>query len=349
MSALTAQQTVDFLFHPAISGTAGMLNVNFFGGEPFLEMDRMEQIIDAALGRQTATKKVWFSATTNGTVATAEAVRLIRKARMALLVSLDGDDATNDSRRFTSGLPSYRAVQRNLSGLVESALDVTVRATYQPDRLNLLQRARHLFDLGAPAVGLSPVLEGDWSRSEGSLRRAYLELVTWLGAEMRQGRSRALEVSWNILRTLYRARTQRTEPERPCDIGNSLLSIHPDGHVMPCHRHLDKPDDWLGHVSQPERLSAHRRRYVDLTAKQVQRCRGCPTEVCGGGCRVASMESDRGFYGANPANCMNTRAHHAALVPLYRAMMAERNPVFLQTLLRGRAPSGQTGYATPSN
>ena len=48
-----------------------------------------------------------------------------------------------------------------------------------------------------------------------------------------------------MLRQLHYATQGGDRPYRSCDIGTSLLAVDTEGHVMPCHRFLDRPESGL--------------------------------------------------------------------------------------------------------
>ncbi len=91
MSAEVARKTVDFFLSPQVSGSERDLQINFFGGEPLLEVDRMEEILRRT--REMANRsgrRVEYSVTTNGTLFSERIAALVREFDVALLYSLDG-------------------------------------------------------------------------------------------------------------------------------------------------------------------------------------------------------------------------------------------------------------------
>src|ERR1700691_2883270 len=78
MSEEVARWAVEFFYSRNISGGEYQVHLNFFGGESFLCIERMHQVIAMARERRpNVYKQAIFSATTNGTVATPEVERLI--------------------------------------------------------------------------------------------------------------------------------------------------------------------------------------------------------------------------------------------------------------------------------
>lgn len=330
MSAETARKTVEWFLSRDISGALPYVNINFFGGEPFMALDRMEQVM--ALCRElapAASKRVSFSATTNGTIATPRVEKLLRTARVCLLVSLDGTREANGQRPFVSGRESYQAVARNLPRLVEWAEDVTVRMTFTPETLDLVDNVRHAFELGAPRIALHPVLENDWAAHQAELEQAYDRLGEWILSEIRLGRIPPLSATWTLFQQLDRVRRFGAgRPDRPCNVGTSLLAVDPDGKVLPCHRFLYRRRDWLGTVDSTE-LSADRWQYVHLSSSQVLGCDTCPARLlCGGGCRVVVLNSGGSLHETHPPYCVTMRAHARMVESLYAALSEELGPRF---------------------
>lgn len=126
-------------------------------------------------------------------------------------------------------------------------------------------------------------------------------------------------------------------PTRPCGVGQTLLAVGTDGQVMPCHRFLYRPHDWLGSVERPE-LGEKRQPYLHLATREVLGCDGCVAEaVCGGGCRLEVLDVGGDLQtGRHPAFCITTRAHARAARHIYDVLTAEGNGTFLAALRQPR-------------
>ena len=332
MTAEMAEKAVRFFFSRHISGSEYELSINFFGGEPFIEVERMEQVI--ALSRRQARqvcKKVAFSATTNGSVATPRVEKMVRDAAMHLLISLDGGPAANAHRPFVSGRASYDVVARNLPHLVSWAPVTVVRATFHPQALNLVENVRHLRELGAPSIALCPVEEANWNGHEDALEDAYAALAEEYIREARCGRILPLVITQQLLMRRHLAGDAR--PERPCGVGTGLLAVDPEGHVMPCHRFINRRHDWLGTVDNLH-LSDARQRYIHLSSSRLLGCDGCAARpLCGGGCRAVAVSAGYDLdTGTHPGYCLTMRAHARAVETIYSTLMSEQTPAFVQAL-----------------
>lgn len=205
MTLETARRSVEFFLSRHISGHERSISIVFFGGEPFLELDLMEEVIahtrrhleEARLsgGRSGVPRDVTFEATTNGTIFNGRVEHIVRDARMQLLVSVDGAPAAAAHRPFASGASSYEALRRNLPALVRAASSVAVRMTYHPGALDLVGNVEHALALGAPSIALCPFLEGEWSGREAALEDAFQALADWSIARARRaGRGAARRI-----------------------------------------------------------------------------------------------------------------------------------------------------------
>lgn len=336
MSLETARKSVDFYLNRNISGNVRHLGLTFFGGEPFLALDVIEEIVAySRKRRKTSRKTVHFSATTNATIATPRVEKIVRDTDMKLLVSVDGGEEAMKSRPFAEGGSPYRAVERNFERLRSWSPSVVARMTYHPEALDLKRNVQRVLEMGAPAVALCPVTESDWKGHEEKLEEAYQEIADWFIEEARRGRFLPLEITWQQLRRTHSTRRGGSRPERPCSVGQSLIAVDPDGHVMPCHMYLYRRQDWFGTVEDSE-FPTRRESYLQLSTKNLLGCQTCLAEpICGGGCRAVAVGERHDFHtGKHPGYCLNTRAQARCVYRIYQTLMDEIPESFQRALHR---------------
>ena len=325
MTTETAHKTVDYFRSRAISGNLRDLGLTFFGGEPFLAMDVIEEIVRYSRVRKRGIhKRIHFSATTNATIATPRAERLIKDTNMALLVSVDGGEDAMESRPFLGGGSPMKAVSRNLKRLVDWSPSVIARMTYHPEALDLKKNVERVFEMGAPGVCLCPVQESDWRGYEDRLEEAYQEIAEWFIKEALQGRFLPLEITWQQLRLTHSMKMGGSRPNRPCGVGTKLIGVDPDGHVMPCHMYLYRKQDWFGTVDDTH-FPPEREKYVQISSRDLLGCDTCVAEkICGGGCRAVAVRDGHDLNtGAHPGYCLNTRAQARCAFHIYQVLMDE--------------------------
>lgn len=326
MTRETALRTLDWVLQRNISGGEYKLLVNFFGGEPFLAADLMQEVVD--YGRQVRPnvyKSFTFAATTNGTLANERVEKVVREGEMALLISLDGGAQANRFRPMGSGRESYSLVRKNLPKLAEWARICTARVTFTPDNLELLKNVRDVLDVASVGVALCPVVEADWSGSEHALEDAYQELGEWFALEVRAGRRPPLEVTWELLRDYQQRLVCQKRPARACPLGDGLMAVDSAGNVLPCHRFLHRPSERLGTVAEHE-LPDERWRFVHLNRAEIPDCDNCIARtVCGGGCRAVALDGGYGLDGVHPHHCLLMKAHMRLVARLYRELRTEES------------------------
>ena len=345
MTPETARKVLHYLLRSDVSGTAPEIKLSFFGGEPFLQFTLMEEIWDEWQGirGQHPGRELLWAATTNGTLGGPRIERFIEKTQMALLISLDGQKESHEHRPFVSGRSSYDQVVKTLPRLLKASPAVTIRLTFHPQSLDLVGNVQRVLALKAPCVYLGPVVEADWRGSEEALERAFQDLAQWFIEELRQGRVPPVLTLWESLRFWHQLRPEGRRPSRPCGVGEKLLGIDPDGNVMPCHRFLYRPQRWLGTIDEP--LDPDKRApYLELTSGDIQAdCDSCHARsICGGGCRVVSLQSGGGLYGHHPFHCLITQAHARAVERIYQYLsQTKESEELCHVSISSNGPLGQ--------
>jgi uncharacterized protein len=140
-----ARRVVDFLVRQNPHGVA---RIHFFGGEPLVRMDLIEETIRYARGRADETTFT-FSLTTNGTLVDEDIAKYLDEHDVTVGVSFDGGRETNDKVRmfmdgrgsFDAALRGYRTLQKHLKK------GVGILVTPQPANIgNLSNIVEHLLD-----------------------------------------------------------------------------------------------------------------------------------------------------------------------------------------------------------
>ncbi len=158
------------------------LSVDWFGGEPLLAMDVIEQVSGLAQEMADARPELEYksSITTNGVLLTSEyAQRLSAVGVRHLHVSLDGPDGIHDrTRMLRGGRGTFRRIEQNLLAIRDSDIDtrIDLRVHVTPANVGSLDAFTEqlvetflgderftayffpIVDLGGPNQGAFPVL-----------------------------------------------------------------------------------------------------------------------------------------------------------------------------------------------
>lgn len=114
----TAKAILDYLsilFKKEVSSTAPLepFAISFYGGEPLMNFDVIERIVDYAENLDFQNRQLVFTMTTNATLLSKHAT-FLREHKFKLLVSLDGDKVHDAYRKTINQQDSFEIVMHNL-------------------------------------------------------------------------------------------------------------------------------------------------------------------------------------------------------------------------------------------
>lgn len=141
----------------------GTLSVNFFGGEPLLNIPALKKIIDL-----TGSKRGSYSITTNATLIDERIVDLFEEYVFGIALSMDGNRDTQDAhRRMKDGGSSYKAALRGLELILKSNIpsgnicinSVFTRDTYERIYDNLKFFGDAFLDAGRSIARVQTVID----------------------------------------------------------------------------------------------------------------------------------------------------------------------------------------------
>lgn len=224
------------------------LVVDFIGGEPFLEIELIDQICTYIMDKLIELDHPWamktmFSICSNGVLYRDEKVQaFLRKwaNRLSFSVTIDGNKELHDSCRvFPDGSPSYDIA-------VDAALDWMKRGnhmgskiTIAPGNISFLYDAiKHMVDLGYDEINANCVYEKGWTPVH----------ATVLYDQMKRISDYFLEQNFDFERDFFCSLYNEDffQPKDPDDlqswcggVGNSMIACDPQGRIFPCIRYME--------------------------------------------------------------------------------------------------------------
>jgi uncharacterized protein len=127
MSLKVAKKTIDYFIgwitNPKRKTKHNGINIGFYGGEPLLEIQLIEKIMEYTRKRFREEKltdifNLQFSMTTNGALLKAEILDIIVKHNVSVCVSLDGPQVEHDKFRLSgNGKGTWSIIMENLEEL----------------------------------------------------------------------------------------------------------------------------------------------------------------------------------------------------------------------------------------
>jgi len=262
--------------------------IQFFGGEPTLNMDGMEAAIDE-IRRLVKTgeleKAPRFTVVTNG--AFSDPIRTMEtflSGHVEVTVSLDGPPHIHDALRpYHNSKPSYDDVTNSISMLREAGLPVAIESVYTAlhvrehvsvvDLFRLCKELgveRLLLDIAKPPVpsDLNPVHEP----YTGALLAYFCEGVNWWFENLVRG-IQPLQVYFREILLPMLNGAAGVDEIHGCGAAQSDLVIGPRGDVYSCQLAYGYPDFWLGNLINGECLK--RPVTVPVAAIDFNKCATC--------------------------------------------------------------------------
>jgi len=298
MSLDTAWAAARFLAENAEGNTP---SINFFGGEPMLMWDSvivpLTKRIRAELG------PFDLAMTSNGVLLDDGRIGFMKENKIGLLLSIDGDKATQDyNRPFHSGEGSFDVIESKLRSISGAFPGITFRMTAIPDTCaNLFRNILFAERRGFENFFVIPDNFQRWTPTAKKKLKTELEKYTdyYIHRWLMGGRPivfSTFEEALKDIRRINAAEGRRTLPkcraEGKCGLGSGrFASIHPDGSVYGCQEMTSNEGEesvfWIGNIFtgiREDRRRALMEAYCEAKVKGMD-CRKCLYDgICDGGC-----------------------------------------------------------------
>lgn len=254
MSWDTARKAVDFLLEHSVDSKE--VHLSFYGGEPLLEFELIEKIVDYSKGRFVG-KKLNFGMTTNGTLLTEEKIRYLDAHNFHIMISLDGPKEINDQNRvFADGRGTFDAVIKKLDLIKEVCPELYKKTKISNviDPVNSFDCINSIYIEGAELSELQPTLSYvDFGYEERKLvfsddyvwKENYQSFLVILSKFNRFPKENVSPISSsNMLRQITSFSDisqgfylQEVDiPSGPCIPGQTRLFVDVSGKLFPCER-----------------------------------------------------------------------------------------------------------------
>lgn len=204
---------------------------DFFGGEPFLEFEKIKEIVEYAKSKKYK-KKVYFFAGTNGTLINESIQKWLLANRdiFQIALSVDGTKTMHDTNR--SG--SYDMIPMEF--FVNEFRNMSVKATISPETLSdLSQGVMHLHSLGFQNISCNLAVGVDWSSDEyvSILQRELKTLIEFYLDNPDVAPCNLLDYSVE-----YAAHPTEGKALKFCGAGTRTKVFDVDGREYPCQYFL---------------------------------------------------------------------------------------------------------------
>ncbi|HNO79975.1 MAG TPA: radical SAM protein [Phycisphaerae bacterium] len=212
----------------------GTLNLGFFGGEPLLCAPVIMRLIRFARRlTQTRDQHLRLSMTTNGTIVSPDAWRVMMTPELDLSISCDGTPTVHDRHRITpSGRGTSARVHDTIRRLVSADREFWVIAVVRPDTIDdLPEGIAFLQSLGVRRIQPTLDLWTEWRTVD--IER--LEFAIDACAAIWRRSIPDLAISWFDSKAGMLVGAEMARSSR-CAFGRGEVAVAPSGRVYPCER-----------------------------------------------------------------------------------------------------------------
>ncbi len=266
--------------------THGPFSIQFTGGEPLLEIDRMMEIISYI---EKNNKRASYSVQTNATLIDRQMARRLREHNIAVGVSLDGIGEANSLRVFPSGESSYSKVIDGIKALRDEGVCCNVNLVLtRANQSHLSEFVDVLAYLGnVKGIGfdvLRPIGRAKGTDLEVEKEHLQRDLDRFLH-EVQSLEKLGVKIHVREMEKIRRKIKGNFFPMHYCNAttGESI-TVDFKGDLYPCSS-LIQDEHLLGNVFSGIHSS--------FSAMPEGKCRECDVfKLCLGGCPASKEESD---------------------------------------------------------
>lgn len=290
MDARVGKKAVDFLIEHG--GDRRYAEIDFFGGEPLLNMETVRVVTDYSRQRGKETGKSFrLTLTTNAVLLDDAIIQYLNDNDISVVLSLDGRRQTHDRMRpRTGGAGSFDECVQNITKLVQSRndQDYYVRGTFTAWNLDFAADVLAMADLGFSRLSVEPVVAkgaayGIESRHLPELFRQYDLLTEEYLRRKEQGAGFDF-FHFNVDLNNGPCVAKRLSG---CGAGHEYFAVTPDGDLYPCHQFVGRDGFCVGNVFEGIQRPEIGQRFRDAHVLTKEACRSCWAKFyCSGGCHA---------------------------------------------------------------
>ena len=308
MSYEVGRRALDFLIEN--SGTRRNLEVDFFGGEPLMNLDVVKRLVKYARSVENEKGKNFrFTLTTNGMLIDDDVIDFANREMSNVVLSLDGRKEIHDAyRKDYAGNGSWERIVPKFQKLIKArgGKNYYMRGTFTHANPDFTKDIETMLDLGFTELSMEPVVAAPGDPA--ALTRQDLEIVMKeyekLAGMMLRRRDEGRPF------TFYHYMIDLTggpcvyKRISGCGSGTEYMAVTPWGDLYPCHQFVGDEkfrlgDIWTG-VTNRERQEEFR----SCNVYRRPECRDCWAKLyCSGGCAANAYHATGSVLGVYGAGC----------------------------------------------
>ncbi len=292
--------------------------ITFLGGEPLLYPTAIEIIADYMTDLAEPKKvALRFNIVTNGTLVTDEVIRILKKFKMDITVSIDGNKEINDVLRPTknktsstdlavAGIKKLSAARGEIGGL-------TLSGVFGKQNLDLMS-AYHFynqfdvdfFDFTYDHQEISPEINAEFvARFSEVMSQAYAD-----GREKQITKIKYVKSYFDLL-------DNQQKVENFCGAGKNYVSIDAKNNMYVCPWLAGESKEVVGHG---DRIWSEKLEEYSQALTEKHGCQDCwAKNLCGGGCMFMHRNKNKDKHLVDENFCVRMKSLLAVIILFYKS------------------------------
>lgn len=308
MSLETGKRALDFLIEN--SGTRRNLEVDFFGGEPLMNLEVVKELVAYAREiEKIHNKNFRFTLTTNGILIDDDVIDFCNKEMSNVVLSLDGRKEVHDRlRKDYQGRGSYDIIVPKFQEFVRRRGNKSyyIRGTFTHANTDFTNDIFHMADLGFKELSMEPVVCAPDDKS--ALTKEDLPLLfeqyEILAKEMlkRQKEGNGFTFYHYMLDLTHGPCIYKRISG--CGSGTEYMAVTPSGELYPCHQFVGDKKYLLGNIYDGVTNKEIQNEFKLCNAYSRKECADCWAKLyCSGGCAANSYHASGKITGIYEYGC----------------------------------------------
>lgn len=308
MSLETGKRALDFLIEN--SGTRRNLEVDFFGGEPLMNLEVVKGLVAYAREiEKIHNKNFRFTLTTNGILIDDDVIDFCNKEMSNVVLSLDGRKEVHDRlRKDYQGRGSYDIIVPKFQEFVRRRGNKSyyIRGTFTHANTDFTNDIFHMADLGFKELSMEPVVCAPDDKS--ALTKEDLPLLfeqyEILAKEMlkRQKEGNGFTFYHYMLDLTHGPCIYKRISG--CGSGTEYMAVTPSGELYPCHQFVGDKKYLLGNIYDGVTNKEIQNEFKLCNAYARKECADCWAKLyCSGGCAANSYHASGKITGIYEYGC----------------------------------------------
>lgn len=284
------KRAVDFIIEN--SGARRHCELDFFGGEPLMNMETVKAVVAYVRQREAETGKIFkLTLTTNGVLLNDANIKYLNDNNIALVLSMDGrPEVHNNMRPQVDGRGSFDRILANVRKTVDSrnGENYFLRGTFTAYNLDFAADVLAMADLGFNLLSVEPVVakDCDYALAEEHLPKLYQQYeelaVEYLNRKLAGNGFEFFHFNVDINNGPCVAKRLSG-----CGAGHEYFAVTPDGELYPCHQFVGREEYLLGNVFDGVKETQIPEKFRKAHVLNKPECRECWARFyCSGGCHA---------------------------------------------------------------